>query len=226
MVVKRQFHLPWGPLMRKRLLVLSLFALAACAPEVPDSAAGVGFDDYNDFQAQRYSREQQLAGSVSDPSGTAISDETVAGGVAVPTLTAATAPRDTSGISDEQDFDAVASRETIESDRARLERQAAAYEVIEPTPVPERPRNSGPSVVEFALSTNNAVGQRVYNRSGFNSASRFERNCAKYPSSDLAQEDFLKSGGPQRDGKGLDPDGDGFACYWDPTPFRLAVGNR
>lgn len=212
--------------MRKRLLVLSLFALAACAPEVPDSAAGVGFDDYNDFQAQRYSREQQLAGSVSDPSGTAISDETVAGGVAVPTLTAATAPRDTSGISDEQDFDAVASRETIESDRARLERQAAAYEVIEPTPVPERPRNSGPSVVEFALSTNNAVGQRVYNRSGFNSASRFERNCAKYPSSDLAQEDFLKSGGPQRDGKGLDPDGDGFACYWDPTPFRLAVGNR
>lgn len=212
--------------MRKRLLVLSLFALAACAPEVPDSAAGVGFDDYNDFQAQRYSREQQLAGSVSDPSGTAISDETVAGGVAVPTSTAATVPRDTSGISDEQDFDAVASRETIESDRARLERQAAAYEVIEPTPVPERPSNSGPSVVEFALSTNNAVGQRVYNRSGFNSASRFERNCAKYPSSDLAQEDFLKSGGPQRDGKGLDPDGDGFACYWDPTPFRLAVGNR
>lgn len=212
--------------MRKRLLVLSLFALAACAPEVPDSAAGVGFDDYNDFQAQRYSREQQLAGSVSDPSGTAISDETVAGGVAVPTSTAATVPRDTSGISDEQDFDAVASRETIESDRARLERLAAAYEVIEPTPVPERPSNSGPSVVEFALSTNNAVGQRVYNRSGFNSASRFERNCAKYPSSDLAQEDFLKSGGPQRDGKGLDPDGDGFACYWDPTPFRLAVGNR
>jgi len=21
---------------------------------------------------------------------------------------------------------------------------------------------------------------------------------------------------------GLDPDGDGFACSWDPTPFRLA----
>jgi hypothetical protein len=32
----------------------------------------------------------------------------------------------------------------------------------------------------------------------------------------------LSNGGPERDRLGLDPDGDGFACYWDPTPFRLA----
>ncbi|NDH39999.1 MAG: hypothetical protein EBY45_06195 [Gammaproteobacteria bacterium] len=29
---------------------------------------------------------------------------------------------------------------------------------------------------------------------------------------------------PERDPMGLDPDGDGFACGWDPEPFRLAFG--
>ena len=51
-----------------------------------------------------------------------------------------------------------------------------------------------------------------------------ERACAKYSSSDLAQSDFLAQGGPRRDRLGLDPDGDGFACAWNPQPFRAAVG--
>ena len=38
-----------------------------------------------------------------------------------------------------------------------------------------------------------------------------------------AQQAFLEAGGPERDRKGLDPDGDGYACAWDPTPFRAAV---
>ena len=33
----------------------------------------------------------------------------------------------------------------------------------------------------------------------------------------------LPCGGPERDPRGLDPDGDGFACDWDPAPFRAAV---
>ena len=40
---------------------------------------------------------------------------------------------------------------------------------------------------------------------------------------DVAQEAFLAQGGPQSDRKGLDPDGDGFACDWDPRPFRAAL---
>ena len=44
-------------------------------------------------------------------------------------------------------------------------------------------------------------------------------------SSDLAQKAFLSRGGPERDILLLDPDGDGFACKWDPRPFRLAVQN-
>ena len=38
---------------------------------------------------------------------------------------------------------------------------------------------------------------------------------------DQAQQDFLAKGGPERDRMGVDPDGDGFACAWDPRPFRL-----
>ena len=44
--------------------------------------------------------------------------------------------------------------------------------------------------------------------------------CARYPTDAAAQEAFLKAGGPQRDSKKLDPDGDGFACGFDPTPFQ------
>ena len=36
---------------------------------------------------------------------------------------------------------------------------------------------------------------------------------------------FLEAGGPKRDRKALDPDGDGYACGWDPAPYRRAVQN-
>lgn len=125
------------------------------------------------------------------------------------------------GMSDEQDFGAVASRETIESDRERLAANRAAYQEVQPAPLPPRSGASDTMVVDFALSTTNSVGQQIYKRSG-GSQSRFLRACAKYGAQDAAQEDFLRSGGPERDGKGLDPDGDGFACFWDPAPFRNA----
>ncbi len=127
------------------------------------------------------------------------------------------------GISDEQDFEAVASRESIQSDAERREQQQAAYQVVNPTAIPERSGDTGPNIVAYALQTTNAKGQQVYSRLGFSGQSRFQRNCAKYRSPDEAQRDFLARGGPGRDRLGIDPDGDGFACGWDPAPFRLAA---
>ncbi len=69
------------------------------------------------------------------------------------------------------------------------------------------------------------MGTRVYSRSGVNLAGRAERNCNAFTSPDMAQAEFLAKGGPQRDRAGLDPDGDGYACGWDPAPFRRAVDN-
>jgi hypothetical protein len=125
-------------------------------------------------------------------------------------------------ISDEQDFDAVSQRETIESDKERIARNAAQYQVVQPTALPPREGNTQPVLVEFALSTTNAVGEQVYSRSGIRLGS-YETACKRYRSPDLAQEAFLNAGGPKRDPKGLDPDGDGFACSWDPRPFRAAL---
>ena len=233
-------------LLRAGLALAIGAALSACAPTAPeDTRRGVGFDDGRDPFAPVYS-DPVVTGPIIQPN--AISSETPGQGTELPiggagegasadaagnaaagasggTADAPLPPVRTNnpGISDEQDFNAVASRETIESDRARLEAQRRAYKVIAPTALPRRPSGDNALIVEFALSTTNTVGQPLYRRSGLSGQARFARNCAKYPSSDLAQEAFLKAGGPERDRYGLDPDGDGFACYWDPTPFRLAV---
>lgn len=131
-----------------------------------------------------------------------------------------------SGISDEQNFDAVASERGIEADAALREQQQAAYQVIQPTALPERDDGVGPNIVEYALAAPNRKGQEWYSRSllVIDPQAKFQRNCASYRSPDEAQRDFLSRGGPERDPRGLDPDGDGFACGWDPAPFLIAVG--
>ncbi len=126
------------------------------------------------------------------------------------------------GISEENDFSAVDARRTIQDDAALRALQQAQYEEIQPTALPKRNGSSEPSIVEYALSTTHPRGARQYSRSSFNAQARYQKNCAKYPSPDLAQTEFLAKGGPQNDRLGLDPDGDGFACTWDPTPFRKA----
>lgn len=101
---------------------------------------------------------------------------------------------------------------------------AASYAVVEAKPLPTRPSSSksGTGVVAFALQTDHPVGQSVYPRSATPS-DRTSRACARYASADLAQAAFLQSGGPESDGQGLDPDGDGYACAWNPDRFRSAV---
>ena len=128
-------------------------------------------------------------------------------------------------VSDEQNFDAVSSRETIESDADRRAAQAAVRQQVQPTAVPERPSNVGPNIVEYALNAPNVRGQAWYSRSLLTTESRFQRNCAEYRTDDDAQRDFLARGGPEIDRRGLDPDGDGFACGWDPAPFIAAFQN-
>lgn len=209
--------------MRVTIAVLAVLIVAGCDTPVPDS--GAGFQSYPD-----YMRQQQAGGAAaigvapvssqplgaSQPANRPRAD-TIAG-IARQTGELIHQP----GISDEQDFDAVASRESIESDRERLEQNRAQYVVIQPGELPQRTGPAGPNIVEFALNTRHNPGTAMYRRS----AIRFtnpQRACAAFTTADLAQEAFLAAGGPERDPKGLDPDGDGFACYWDPRPFRQAL---
>jgi len=205
---------------------------------VPNDAGGVGFHDYVGYDGERAAREAELAGGA-DAQGAPISDaQAVANDAMTGLATTATPQTATSqtatpqveikqnnaGISDENNFDAVTSRESIEENAARIQAQREAYKVIEPGALPSRGNiRDGATLVEFALSTTNNVGQPIYSRSIIAAQTRYERGCNKYASPDLAQEAFLSRGGPKRDPMGLDPDGDGFACSWDPRPFRLAV---
>lgn len=126
------------------------------------------------------------------------------------------------GVSDEQDFEAVAARETIESDRARIDRNRALYQIDQPGALPQRTGSVGPSIVEYALATQHPVGVKLFQRSPIR-LKRIEVTCAPYANADLAQEAFLAAGGPNRDRLGMDPDGDGYACGWDPSPYRAVV---
>ncbi len=138
---------------------------------------------------------------------------------------AATLPvQNGTGMSDEQDFEAVKSRQSIESDKARIEANKAQYQQIAPTALPERPKATHTSIlVDYALSVQNRKGEPVYSRM-FPSDEASRKACLRYPTPEAAQEAFLNAGGPKRDMKRLDPDGDGFACDWDPAPLQ-ARGN-
>ena len=237
--------------------VLSVLLMSACSPSVPESGAGVGFQDYNSYVRGAAPAPAGAPVTVPPPGGSfdpAAASAAIdrAQGVApvatapvvTATPTATPLPTDSStrarggapagikeesgevashtGISDEQDFNAVSSRETIESDKERIERNRADYVVVQPKDLPVRPGDTGPNIVEFALATKHAPGVQMYKRSGIGVRSA-DSACAKFSSPDQAQQEFLAKGGPDRDRMGVDPDGDGFACSWDPRPFRTAL---
>lgn len=287
-------------MIRTRRLILAALGpaalgLAACNTSVPDSGAGVGFQDYNSYirSAQPAPAPAQptvlplpaapgpVPGAVIggaapaagfDPAAAAAAIDRADGGLPAAAPVATTAPLPTiastiaapvasdpldpnrprgnapstitpqsgemaavgavvgadpaaaaghAGISDEQDFAAVSQRETIQSDKERIERNKANYVVVQPGAVPERAADTGPNIVQFALSTSHAPGTAVYTRR--NAGRDPTAACARYGSPDLAQQAFLGAGGPDKDKLGIDPDGDGFACDWDPRPFRTAL---
>jgi hypothetical protein len=254
--------------MCRSVLILAALGMAACSPTVPDSAAGVGFSDYNSYSATPLTAmpaTPQAAPSTGFSAAAAAAAIDKAEGKvpaavvpvtpvppvtqmaplgtpsasSMPIVTTDNRPRGnapagivettsemkgTATISDEQDFAAVSQRETIESDKERIERNRAQYQIDQPTALPQRAGDTGPNIVQFAISANNPRGTQVYKRSSLRLNS-YNAACAKFASPDLAQEAFLAAGGPAKDRKGLDPDGDGYACAWDPAPFRAAVQN-
>ncbi|MBE1283061.1 MAG: hypothetical protein GJ676_07095 [Rhodobacteraceae bacterium] len=271
--------------MRIVVSLLLVSGLAACDPAIPDSAAGVGFDDLGTTPSdpapgQTINGDQlvppavvssetaippqptPLPATLSEPNAPGwntatsipapqsatvaplppattnddIARETAAA-LAAAESNSGVAPLEASpsnpaptivsnaGISDENDFGAVSSRQTIESDAERIARNKEQFQVVQPTELPSRSGAGQPNIVQYALSTSNPKGERIYTRAGINMQARNQRNCAKFASADLAQINFLANGGPTRDRQALDPDGDGFACDWDPAPFRKVAGN-
>ncbi len=173
-------------------------------------------NDADDIAAQTRAALGIGSGDVATDSGGSM--------IQAPTTSPAPQMTDAAGISVENNFDAVSANRSIEDDAARVAAAQQQYQVASVQSLPTRSGGEGPNIAAYALSSKHAPGTQVYKRIGLNKQAKFDRNCAGYAGPDLAQIDFLKNGGPERDRMGLDPDGDGFACTWDPRPFRKAAG--
>ncbi|QUS37135.1 hypothetical protein GR316_11900 (plasmid) [Falsirhodobacter algicola] len=238
-------------MLRISALMVAVAGLSACAPSTPDSyqsymrthnSVPQGYQSTTTATAaqQGFSTEGALAAinAAQNGTGTATTTTATTAATAYPTGERPrgnapsnirvengemTAVYGNTGISNENNFEAVSSRRSIAEDAAEIAQNRAQYVTIQPEAVPQRPNNEGPNIVAYALQTNNPRGAQVYSRSSLR-LSNSATQCAKYGTPDQAQEAFLASGGPERDRNNLDPDGDGYACGWDPAPFRAARG--
>lgn len=218
--------------MRRSLPALILCApvliLSACGgPSVPDSGAGVGFEDYGSYAARR-----EAALNNGTPMVATGAQPIMPGGVTAGQPLGGTTTATSPGFSAER-VGAAIDRASGGSEpmqgamigAAPVAAPASAPQPVTPAvtmPLPVQKSSSGPNIVQFALSTSHAVGTPMYPRSSLQ-LKNADRACAAFSSSDQAQIAFLQAGGPEKDRKGLDPDGDGYACSWNPAPFRAAV---
>lgn len=187
--------------MRPLLAMFMLVGLSACVTTPPPNDGGVS----------------TMAADVPTASLEA-SVETAEAADAEAAMTTVVLTGDNPEISSSQEFSAVVERETIESDAERLKAQREQFQIVAPTALPTRGGNTV-NVAEYALATTHNVGEKKYRRSPLGRLAS-KQACARYRVLDEAQEAFLKAGGPKRDPKSLDPDGDGFACAWSPDRYR------
>lgn len=75
------------------------------------------------------------------------------------------------------------------------------------------------ALTAYATGATNPPGTSIYQRD-FASSDRAALACARYGDNNQAQAAFLAAGGPSQDPRGLDPDGDGYACGWDPLTYQ------
>jgi hypothetical protein len=181
-----------------------LMAVSACAAPPNDVAQGVGFGDYQDYQARRDSVVIPAPQTVRPPSE-GLSEPFAA---MPPTPAAQGSGRDIAGMAaaaiDEAEFGPPVA--------------PSGDDFVAP-PLPEGIQVVGANVAAFALSTSHPVGERVWSRFSLR-LGRPEVSCADFRTTDLAQDWFLTNGGPERDPAGLDRNGDGYACNWDPERYR------
>jgi hypothetical protein len=127
------------------------------------------------------------------------------------------------GISREQDFGAVSAERSIEADAERLAAARAQRVEVAPREL-VRPEGVGTNVISYAVEQARPVGAAgSFPRGAFASQRRAQGRCQAYRTADAAQAAFLEAGGPATDRLGVDPDGDGNACSWDPAAYRGMV---
>jgi hypothetical protein len=204
-----------------------LYEVPQPGPAPYASAPAVQPPEQDDFASRIGRAIDGSAGAAPPP---AWDTTAVAPPAAAPTATAATEPRTVTRTAQATPLDDdrlnlgeyTLEQQRIDAAIAERELEAARRQLVVVQPeasVPQAP--GGVNIALFAQQTTHSVGQRRYARSPMAFASRGA--CRRFATADDAQRFFLANGGPARDPHGLDPDGDGFACGWNPEPFRRLV---
>ena len=95
--------------------------------------------------------------------------------------------------------------------------------VVKPEEIEDLTKKLVINLALYARQTSNAVGKKIYNRVLVKKEKLDP--CLRFVSTEDAQRFFLEKGGPQKDFWNLDPDGDGFACKWNPEHYRKLLIN-
>ncbi len=189
----------------RNLLILSVLALAACGENAGWNPNYMGMHNGTGYAKYMHEREAALHGKGAVPAVIPVqlpakspTAADLAGNVPAQTQTAGTVTVTAAGTA---------------------ARTPANMPVTTSGPYP----GSTPVLVRYAHQEQHAPGSNVYKRTG-GSVLDAGRTCSGYASSEIAQRAFIAAGGPILDPKGVDPDGDGFVCGWDPRPVRNSSG--
>ena len=114
-------------------------------------------------------------------------------------------------------------QQNIEKEKAKesLLKAREKRTIIQPKINHELTKTSEVNIVLFARQTKNEIGDKLYNR--ILAKRKNQTSCLRFVTQDDAQRFFLEKNGPEKDHWNLDPDGDGFACDWDPEPYRSLI---
>jgi hypothetical protein len=217
---------------------VAILALAACGtgPAPNDVSEGVGFQDYQEYQARRtplMRTPTPVAPQTALPPAEVVAEPfsnqpaasqwvSVDPATATPTGSVdvardrrrrhrrgrGNAPRTVCRRSDPE----------VPFDPTQMATAPTGDDFVAP-PLPEGMSVVAPMWWPSRSRRSTTVGERVYPRFPVR-LGRPEVRCRDFRTTDLAQDWFLTNDGPERDRAGLDPDGDGFACNWTPERYR------
>ena len=118
---------------------------------------------------------------------------------------------------EQQKIDAAMAQRDLDAARSQLV-------VVQPGPLPTGPE--GVNVALFAKQSTNAVGQSIYPALGRGAGRRASATAAATATPTRRSAPSWPAAARRPTGYGLDPDGDGFACNWDPAPYRALQLSR
>lgn len=189
-----------------RYLAAACVVLSGCATVPNDVSPGQQALDQQGLQGRQTALNGQISTAVIETSGSGVGIEAGATGDVT--------------FLDPNSLEAIAAGAIAESEGAAA--QGGVFDNIQPQQVGDvRPPPLIPRVAAFALRTTHQPGERQWRRNPLRADG--QAICTQFETRDEAQDRFLRDGGPERDPNGMDPDGDGFVCGFDPSALRAAA---